>query len=152
MSVRTIPCVFIALCALFASCLTSQQPAQWIEATLEAPSDTILWHVTRLSLEKTGFPIGTGLERSKLTAVSGWHTSLAPFKSDGFRERAHVQYVPLGGREYGVKVRVERETNEDITHPLDLSYAEWKSSPDNVMRAKIVLGYIQATLGPKLTK
>ena len=140
------------LLASLASCLTSQQPPVWIEATLEAPSDTILWDVTRLSLEKTGFPIGTGLERGKLIAVSGWQTSLAPFKSDGFRERAHILYVPEGGRKYGVKVRVERETNEDITHPLDLSYADWKSAPDNTTRAQIVLGYIKATLGPELTK
>jgi len=134
------------------SCMTSQQPAVWTEATLEAPSDTILWDVTRLSLEKTGFPIGTGLERGKLIAVSGWQTSLAPFKSDGFRERAHIHYVQEGDRKYSVKVRVERETNEDIMHPLDLSYAEWKSAPDNTTRANIVLGYIKATLGPELKK
>lgn len=144
---RLLSCLVLVF---LASCLTSQKPAVWIDATLEAPSDTILWDVTRLSLEKTGFPIGTGLDRGKLIAVSGWHTSLAPFKSDGFRERAHIQYTPTGGRTYAVKVRVERETNEDITHPLDLSYADWKSQADNVTRAQIVLGYIKATLGPEL--
>jgi hypothetical protein len=146
---RLLSCLMLV--PLFA-CASAPQPAQWIDATLEAPSDTILWDVTRLSLEKTGFPIGTGLERGKLVAVSGWQTSLAPFKSDGFRERAHIHYTSTGGRKYAVQVRVERETNEDITHPLDLSYADWKSAPDNVTRAQIVLGYIKATLGPELTK
>ncbi len=141
-------CLFV----LLAACATSRQPAKWIETTIEAPSDSILWDVTRLSLQKTGFPIGTGLERGKMLAVSGWHTSLAPFKSDGFRERAHIEYAPQGSRRYGVKVRVEREVNEDITHPLDLSYAKWESAPDNVTRAQIVLGYIKATLGPAAPK
>ena len=141
---------WLACCVLLfvPACLTSKQPETWIEATVEAPSDTILWDVTRMALQKSDFPIGTGLERSKLTAISGWQISLAPFKSDGFRERAYILYVPQGGRAYGVKVRVERETNEDIMHPLDLSYAEWKSSPDNTTRAKILLQYIQSTLGP----
>ncbi|MDZ4773112.1 MAG: hypothetical protein SGI72_08245 [Planctomycetota bacterium] len=137
--------------ALVSACVSGKKPAQWIDATLTAPSDSILWDVTRLSLQKTGFPLGTGLERGKLLAVSGWHTSLAPFKGDGFRERAHIEYVPQGDRKYGVKVRVEREINQDITHPLDLSYAEWESDRDNVTRAQIVLGYVRAMLETKST-
>jgi hypothetical protein len=140
---RLFVCVSLTL---FAACASSRKPAQWVDATLEAPSDSILWDVTRLSLEKTNFPIGTGLERGKMIAVSGWQTSLAPFKSDGFRERAHVEYLSQGNHKYGVKVRVEREINQDITHPLDLSYAEWESDNDNKPRAQIVLGYIKAML------
>lgn len=149
---RVLASVCLVLCALGAGCASGKKPAQWIDGTLEAPSDRILWEVTLISLQKTGFPIGSGLEPGKLLAVSGWHNSLAPFKGDGFRERAHVQYLSQGGRRYGVKVRVEREVNEDITHPLDLSYAEWESAPDNVTRAQIVLGYIKALLGPAKEK
>lgn len=143
-----IACVVLVVGLFCAGCASGKKPAQWVDATLEAPSDRILWDVTVVSLQKTGFPIGTGLEPGKLIAVSGWHNSLAPFKGDGFRERVHVVYTPQGERKYAVKVRVERETNEDITHPLDLSYAEWESAPDNVTRAQIVLGYVKALLAP----
>ena len=140
----------LGLCAAFATACQSRPPAQWIDATVEAPSDNLLWDVTVLSLQKTGFPLGTGLDRNKLTALSGWNAQLAPFRTDGYRERAYVQYTSQGNRKYGVKVRVEREINQDISHPLDLSYAEWEPDRDNVTRAQILLGYIKATLGPRL--
>lgn len=141
--------IVLALCA---GCASGRKPAQWVEATIEAPSDKILWDVTTVSLQKTGFPLGSSLEPGKLLAISGWHISPAPFKGDGFRERAHVQYVPQPDHKYAVKVRVERETNEDITHPLDLSYAQWESAADNVTRAQILLGYVKALLGPVAAK
>lgn len=140
--------VFVLLCvSTFTACLASRPDPKWVDGTVEAASDTILWQVTVLSLEKNGFPVGSGVDRGKLVAVSGWHTSLAPFKSDGYRERCHIELAPGNARSYGIKVRVERERNEDISHPLDLSYAQWEPDPDNVARAQTVLGYIKATLG-----
>ncbi|MBL8859440.1 MAG: hypothetical protein JNL28_13090 [Planctomycetes bacterium] len=146
----TLLACLLAVCAAFSAACQSRPPAQWVDATVEAPSDHLLWEVTLLSLQKTGFPLGTGLDRAQLLAVSGWNAQLAPFRSDGFRERAHIEYKPLGERKYGLKVRVEREINQDISHPLDLSYAQWEPDRDNVTRAQILLGYIKATLGPRL--
>lgn len=138
----------LCLLAVFStSCASTRAEPKWVEGTVEAASDTILWQVTVLSLEKNGFPVGSGVDRGKLNAVSGWHTSLAPFKSDGYRERCHIEIAPQPLHKYAIKVRVERERNEDIAHPLDLSYAEWESDPDNVSHAQSVLGYIKATLG-----
>lgn len=138
---------FVCAIALFSSGCTSTPPPVWSEGTVEAKNDEILWGVTRLSLEKTGFPIGSGLDREKLHAVSGWKTQLAPFKGEGFRERCEIRYQPLDGRRYAVQVRVERERNDDLIHPLDLSYAQWETDPDDVEKSRIVLSYIRALLG-----
>ena len=135
--------------ALFASagCLTSEPKPHWLKDSVEAASERVLWDVTRLALEKTGFPLGVGLDPSKLTATSGWHTSLAPFRRKGFREQCEVHYTPAGGRKYTIEVRVKREINDDIVKPLDLTYAAWEPDPDNAERAHVVLQYIKAMLG-----
>ncbi len=133
-------------CALFSS--PASEP-KWIEDTVEPPNEIILMQVTIHSLNKVGFPIGTGIEAGKLGGVTGWNTSPAPFKSEGYRERCYVEYKPLGGKRYQMRVRVERETNEDIMHPLDLSYAEWEPAPDNDVRAKLVVGQVKAFLNPE---
>ena len=114
---------------------------------MTANSERILWEVTVQALVKSGFPIGTGLEPGKLVATSGWMISLAPFRGKGFREQCEVRYAASGERAYKVDVRVRREKNDDLLHPLDLTYADWKPEPDNGSRAQIVLQYIKSMLG-----
>jgi hypothetical protein len=133
-------------CAMFSS---SANDPKWIEETVEPPNEVILQQVTIHSLNKVGFPIGTGIEAGKLGGMSGWNTSLAPFKGEGYRERCYVEFEPLGGKRYHMRVRVEKQTNEDIMHPLDLSYADWTPAPDNDTRAKLVVGQVRAFLNPQ---
>ena len=45
-----------------------------------------------LSLEKLGFPVGSGLDPATLTAVTGWQNSLAPFRGRGYRRQAEVHF------------------------------------------------------------
>ncbi len=151
---RSVLCLLVCLVGvvgmLTTSCLfTSSQPPKWVEATVEPPNEIILGQVTIHSLTKVGFPIGTGIVAGKLGGVSGWNTSLAPFKSEGYRERCFVEYTSLGGKRYQMRVRVERQTNEDIMHPLDLSYADWTPAPDNDTRAQLVLAQVRAFLSPE---
>jgi hypothetical protein len=139
-----------AFCALafLGSCKSGGEP-KWVEATVEPPNETVLWQVTTYSLQKVGFPLGASLEPGRLRGVSGWHNSPAPFKSEGYRERCHVEFMSTGGKRYAMRVRVERETNEDIVHPLDITYAEWESAPDNEARARLVVGHVKAYLDPR---
>lgn len=134
------------LCLLLAGCQLPPPTPEWREDRVVASSERILWEVTVLALEKTGFPIGAKLDPGKLEATSGWMISLAPFRGKGFREQCEVRYTPESDREYKVAVRVRREKNDDLLHPLDLSYAEWVPEPDNADRARIVLQYIRAML------
>jgi hypothetical protein len=115
-----------------------------------APSDSILRQVTLLALDKSGFPPGTEAARADLQVTSGWDTSLAPFKGEGFRERAVVRYERVEGGRYGVEVRVARERNDELERPLDPALAKWKSEADNEERARIVLQHIRAMLGQEL--
>jgi hypothetical protein len=135
-----------ALVPALAGC-ASAPPEQWLEDEITASSDRVLWDVTILALQKSGFPLGASLEPGKLDATSGWMISLAPFRGKGFREQCEVRYTPQGPRTYKVAVRVRREKNDDLLHPLDLTYAEWEPEPDNQDRAQIVMQYIRSLLG-----
>jgi hypothetical protein len=132
---------------LCAGCLSNEPEPAWVNAKVSAASDRVLREVTSLALQKSGFPGGSGIEPGKLTAVSGWHVSLAPFRGKGFREQCEVKYTPAGPNEYQVDVRVRREKNDDLVKPLDITYADWKPEPDNPEHAKIVLQYIKSMLG-----
>ena len=137
------------LCLLCSSGCSTPRPAPvWVSGDVAAASERVAWEATRLALEKNNFPVGAGLDPAHMLAVSGWRQSLAPFRGKGFRERCHIRYERKSAGVYTVNLRVERERNDDIVKPLDLTYAEWKSEPDNPERARIVLQYIRSLLTP----
>lgn len=139
---------FIGLlaCALLQGCQSEPTP-NYATSTVTASSERVLWQVTILALEKSGFPIGARLDPSTLTATSGWLISLAPFRGKGFRAQCEVHYTPKGPRDYDVQVRVRREKNMDIVQPLDLTYAQWEPDEDDIERAGVVLQYVKSLLG-----
>lgn len=138
-------CVAIALAAFLPGCATTT-PAQWQSASVAVGNERLLLEVTEIALRKTGFPVGAGLDPTHLRATSGWKISLAPFKGKGWRERATVQYHRESNGKYLASVRVERERNDDIVRPMDLTYAQWESDPDNTERAGVLLHFVQALL------
>lgn len=139
----------LACCAWLGSCAASPPAAQWQTARVTAPNERLLLEVTEIALRKTGFPVGAGLDPARLTATSGWKISLAPFKGEGFREQAIVEFTREGAQgsgRYGVRTRVKRERNEDVVRPMDLTYAQWEYDPDNVERARVLLRFVQSLL------
>lgn len=142
-------CLALGFC-LSACAATSRHPELWQIDEIEVPSERLLWEVTVFALEKEKFPVGSNLDPSTLTAVSGWRNSLAPFKGKGRRERAEVRYSAVGPRLYRVEVRVEREINQDPVRPMDLSYAKWESAPDSQETAMVILQRIRSWIAPGL--
>lgn len=143
-------CAALALYAfgvLGSACKSTGPEAMWQKDKISANSDRVLWEVTSIALEKSGFPIGSGMEPGKLHATSGWRTSLAPFRGEGYREQCEILYTPAGPRTYSMQVRVKREKNDDIVKPLDLTYAKWVPEGDDGERAAIVMHYIKSLLG-----
>jgi len=135
----------LLLCVLgLAACRTSH-PAQWIDSSVPSQSETLVYETLHFSLDKAGYPIGIGVDKGARTIETGWTTSLAPLKSKGYRQRAYVQYVPLEDDRYGVRVRVERESNESL-RPLELRFAKWESAPDNVREAERILQIVRSYL------
>jgi hypothetical protein len=119
----------------------------WLEREISAGSDPLLMDCTALAIQKSGFPVGSGIDPGALVAVSGWHISLAPFRGKGYREQCEVRYARVSPGKYKVSIRVARDKNDDILHPLDLSYAKWVRQPDNPDRARMVMQHIQSLLG-----
>lgn len=111
-----------------------------------------LWEITRLSMEKNGFPIvSTSFDPIDRMAVSGWDRQMHPFKGNGIRERVHVRFRRSeNAGKLVIGVRVEQEINENLARPLDPQYAEWTASDDNPERAKVVLQYLRSMLGQDL--
>jgi len=141
-------CALLALAVVLApACKSSQPEPKWIKADVTAGNDRLLMDVTALSLQKTGFPIGSGIDPGQLTVVTGWNTSLAPFRGKGWREKCEVHYKKTADRKYEVSIRVQREKNDDILRPLDLTYAKWIPAEDNQERARYVLQHVRSLLG-----
>jgi len=145
---HTLASLLLACCALGAACeAVNQYPPVWQTDQVATDSQRVLWEVTAMSFQKHGFPTGTGLDPATMVAISGWKYDLAPFRGQGFRERAHVTFEPLEEGVYAVELRVQHELNMDMVRPLDLSYAEWKAAPDNDMEAKLLLLRIKSWIG-----
>lgn len=131
---------------LLPACASTSKPA-WVSAQIPAASDRVLWEVTRLSIETAGFKIFTdGFDPVEREATSAWELDLHPFKGEGYRERVHVSYDPVGPGHVELSVRVEHEINNNIARPTDPAYADWKKAPDNEARAQVILQQIRSRL------
>ena len=136
-----------ALSAL-GGCASTEAEPKWVEREIGAANDQLLIDCTALAIQKSGFPVGAGIDPGRLVAVSGWHISLAPFRGKGWREQCEVHYARVGPGRYKASIRVRHDKNDDIIHPLDLTYAKWIPEPDNDERARMVLQHVQSLLGP----
>lgn len=140
----------LSIALFLCGCKSNQPEPKWIRREIGAGNDQLLIDCTALAIQKSGFPVGSGIDPGRLVAVSGWHISLAPFRGKGWREQCVVRYERAGPRRYRASIRVRHEKNDDIIHPLDLTYAKWIPQPDNVERARMVMQHIQSLLGTGL--
>jgi hypothetical protein len=143
--------VLLLVCApLFSSCRV--YPEQWVPQDVPMSSSMRLWEVSKLAMQKNGFPvIHVGFDPKSKMARSGWDYDLHPFKGRGIRERVHVRFKQ--GEKAGMLVlgiRVEQEVNDNLARPLDLSSADWASAGDNKGRSKVVMQYVSSLLGSRL--
>lgn len=142
--------LLLVLAFLPVSCAAPQPEPAWIERDVGAGNDPLLMDCTALAIQKSGFPVGSGIDPGRLVAISGWHISLAPFRGKGYREQCEVRYARVVPGRYKASIRVRHEKNDDILHPLDLTYAKWIAEPDNTDRARTVMQHIQSLLGTGL--
>ena len=147
--IRTTLFLFCAL--LFGACqMGTSNPPQWVSTSATAPSEAVVWEVALFALQEAKFPVGAGVDPSTRLASTGWRNSLAPFKSEGYRKRAHKRLEPLEGGKYRLYLHVEMETNEELARPMQLDYAQWESAPDDLETAQILISKIDARLGGAL--
>ena len=130
-----------ASCALFSAAV---RPV-WVEGTVASDSESVLYEVIHISLQKAGYPVGIGADKGSRKVASGWFKSDYPFKGKGYRQMATVTYSPSEAGEFGIQVRVQRELNESF-RPLDPRYADWEETDDNRTEAERILQYIRSFL------
>lgn len=143
-------CALATAALWLAACASSgsgDREGDWAEADFNVASERVLRQVATLALEKNGFPPGTEEVGAKSTVSSGWRVELQPFKGDGTRSKAHVQYEEKGAAQWHVYVRVEKETNEELAKPLELARAKWESAPDDRDAAARIVRYMQTVFG-----
>lgn len=136
----------LALALAATGCASNKVVPRWIDGQVPASSEQVLWEVVLMALEREGYPVGTGADPAKRTVESNWREVLQPFKGQGFRERATVRLEPLSDDTFGVRIRVERETNESL-RPTDPVHAEWKPAPDHEEAARRLLQYLRSFMG-----
>lgn len=138
--------------AAFAACSSSRKPGEvsgdepdplFIRKEITCRSERILDEITRLSLQKQGYPGARGLEQD-LSIETLWQNHLGTRKGEGYRQQAVVRYAPLGDDRYELSVRVKRQINQSIVRPTDLSYAEWEWVDDDERAAQILAQLIQS--------
>ncbi|MFM7297742.1 MAG: hypothetical protein ACKO4Q_11050 [Planctomycetota bacterium] len=117
---------------------------------IEAPSENVLWAVCGQEVQRLGFPVGSAADPATRRMLSGWRTSLAPFRGKGHRERAEVRLDSLGERRFKVEVRVESERNMNLSRPIDPAYAEWEAQADDESSAMILIQRIKGRLGEEI--
>lgn len=136
---------------LCVACMSgSNTPDQWLTMTAKAPTEDVIWEVALLAAIDADYPLGAGVDPATRSATSGWRNSLAPFKGDGYRQRAHMRLEPQADGSYVISLRVEKQTNEDLVRPMDPQYAKWEDAPDDVEATQILMTQIRARLGDPL--
>ncbi len=139
----------LALVSSSCASLTSKvDPGESFE--LDAPSENVLWAVAGQELQRLDFPVGSDADPARRVMLSGWRTSLAPFRGKGHRERAQLRFESLGSARFRVHVRVERENNMNISRPIDPSYAEWEAAGLDEATTAVLIQRIKGRLGEKL--
>jgi hypothetical protein len=139
---RALRTVVPALSLFLAACLSGGRAGQWAEGEVVIASERVLRQAAALALEKNDFPPGSQVDDANRTLASSWKVDLQPFKGDGTRRRAFVEYDEAGPGRWLVAVRVERETNEELARPLELAHAQWEEAPDDLDAAQRILRYL----------
>lgn len=129
---------------------TPTTPEQWLSMKAKAPTEDVIWEIALLAAIDEDYPMGSGVDPATRKAASGWRNSLAPFKGQGYRQRANMRLEPQPDGSYMIFMQVQKETNEDLVRPMDLQYAKWEPAPDDTEAAQILLTQIRARLGETL--
>ncbi|MCI0588471.1 MAG: hypothetical protein L0323_16700 [Planctomycetes bacterium] len=120
-------------------------PPRWQDVAVRGVGVDDLWTVVTTTLNQHDFH-RLEVDRAAGTGKTGWDVSLHPYSGGGWRERAHVRVEGMGERRWKLGVRIERERNETLKHPLEETEAEWEPDEDNIERARVVASRIVSAL------
>ena len=142
-------CAWLGACtgtSLSTLAFNSSTPEQWQTDEVGAPSENVVWMCAGMALQKQGFPVGTGADPTTLVMTSGWKTSLAPFRGEGWREQAQIKFENVAPKRWKMQVRVARQVNMDVKHPMEAGSAEWRDEADDLEVANMIVQRVRALL------
>ena len=148
--------LLLALGLLLASCSSNPfEPGEpdgaWVESEVQAPSERTVREVLSSVLSDQFDHIGQGYDPVERRMETGWRTSLSPFKSRGYRVQGVAEWERVEAGRYLVRLRVKRQTNENLAKPLDPAQAEWRWSADDELLAREALHHVVAHFPPDLS-
>jgi len=142
--------LFLAVGAMLGGgCQTSPPGSgvpRWVEHTVEhGPPRRDMFEICVVALYRSDFPPG---DRDEVTGrvVSGWDIHLHPWAGRGSRSQAVVQIEDRGKGNYGLRVRVKVQSNQEQHRTLELGAADGEDAPDDVARARLVMQQVLAQL------
>jgi len=118
----------------------------WAEGAVVVVNRDVLFNMTFLALQSRQFPRGTEVDPNALTIKSGWKLQLAPFRGQGKRKKAEIEFERIEGDRWKVQVRVKVQSNMSVVNQLDASYAEWEWADDDQDEARVLLQYLRSSL------
>ena len=145
----TVFLMLVPMLALLGGCSSGPEPV-WASKPYPGTGERLLWEYSLLTLEKTGYPLGAGIDPIALEVRSGWQSHLSPFKDRGFRRRAYMRIVTDEEGQLNVEARVQVQRNAALVRPSDPRYAEWEDEPDDEVAARMLLTHVHAYAGTPL--
>ena len=115
------------LCLALASCSSVDKTGRSSRGFYSPDFDTV-WERAQITLMEEGYPpdMDASSKENKVLA-SRYATSLQPFSSRGYREKATLTFheVPDAERRWTVEVNVLREINKEVKTPNNALLANW---------------------------
>jgi hypothetical protein len=157
--------IVFALAAFSISC-KSIEP-KWIEFRTDDVDAKTLHEQCLLAMTRNDLKVSES-DSAEGTIVSAWDVHLLPFfrpqgeGRGGFRRRAHIEVsdadigseekarLTLAGRPLPkwIRVRVERERNDEMTRPAEPEHAQWKEDTDDEALAYRIATMLQNQVRP----
>ena len=142
------------IAATFLTSCASGPDHTWVDERFEARTETHLRQVIYRALDAGDYAANVvDSDPSKRRIETGWKVDLSPFKNQGWRKKAHVEYGPAADEagervngEWDVKVRVEMERNASF-RGTEIQYADWEAIPDDEAGARFIVLQMRALLG-----
>ena len=103
----------------------------------------LVWDTT-VEVVKREYPMAK-INRGKFSFESRWRESLMPMRFQGVRDRVSGR-VTQEDEGIRVELRVVKQRNEAMEHPLESRQAEWGSVEGDAMAARILLQEIESIL------
>lgn len=118
--------------------IMGESSSPWFEAGPTRLPAAEVAAITRDLILRQGYRLPSSAAPNATRFVSDWDVRLSPHWREGYRTRVEAEVVTLDRGGLGVRVRSQREVNNEAGKPTIPEYAQWVSaSLDEKQKTKI---------------